>query len=100
MLESAVNIRPRGVPLAGLAALLRLALPEGCTLPEDAWTRRHRAIVVLLWLHVIGIAVFALLAEGALGHGLAEAAMLGGSAPSPPAEAVAAASADWWLASG
>ena len=78
MLESAINVRLCGAPLARLAALIRLVLPEGCTLPENAWERRHRAIVVLLWLHVIGVAAFALISEGGVGHGLAEAAVLAG----------------------
>jgi PAS domain S-box-containing protein len=39
------------------------ALPRGHTLPDGAWERRHRGILILLWLHVVGIPVFGL-AEG------------------------------------
>jgi diguanylate cyclase len=40
---------------------LRDALPRGRLLPESVWEGRHRAIVTILWLHVIGLAAFALL---------------------------------------
>jgi diguanylate cyclase (GGDEF)-like protein len=30
-------------------------LPQGQLLPESSWRRRHRWIVVLLWLHVVGL---------------------------------------------
>jgi PAS domain S-box-containing protein len=46
------------------------ALPRGRTLPDDVWERRHRALVVLLWLHVIGLTVFAWLRGYNLQHGL------------------------------
>ena len=36
-------------------------LPEGGSLPNEIWNRRHQGIVVLLWLHVAGIPVYGLL---------------------------------------
>jgi hypothetical protein len=39
---------------------IRRALPEGRTLPEELWTRRHRGILVLLWAHAAFIPLFAL----------------------------------------
>lgn len=47
-------------PEAGGAAAgrsLRDLLPHGGGLEGEAWTRRHRAIVLLLWLHVPPLAV-------------------------------------------
>jgi diguanylate cyclase (GGDEF)-like protein/PAS domain S-box-containing protein len=38
----------------------RNALPEGRTLPDKVWHRRHRALLTLLWLHVAGLTIFAL----------------------------------------
>ena len=43
---------------------LRHLMPEGCPLPEGIWTQRHRGLLLLLWLHAIGIACSAVL----LGH--------------------------------
>ena len=35
-------------------------LPQGSALPEEVWARRHRGILILLWLHVPALFVFAL----------------------------------------
>jgi diguanylate cyclase (GGDEF)-like protein len=43
-----------------LRSQLRGLLPQGGALPEDVWARRHRGIVVLLWVHVPGLFVFTL----------------------------------------
>ncbi|HVL80726.1 MAG TPA: HAMP domain-containing sensor histidine kinase [Actinomycetota bacterium] len=48
-------------------------IPRGDTLTDEAWTARHRAIRAVLWLHVPGIAVFALLAGFGPLHSFAEA---------------------------
>ncbi|HEX2294391.1 MAG TPA: hypothetical protein VHN37_03690 [Actinomycetota bacterium] len=42
---------------------VRAALPRGRALPESVWAARHRGIVALLWLHTLGLAIFAA-AEG------------------------------------
>jgi hypothetical protein len=44
--------------------------------------RRHRGIVWLLWLHVAGIAAFAVARGNGLGHGLEEASLVGSVAES------------------
>lgn len=36
------------------------AIPEGRSLPEDVWQRRHRGFLVLLWLHALALPAFAL----------------------------------------
>ena len=36
-------------------------LPEGGVLPDDVWAQRHRAILIVLWLHFPGLMVFGLL---------------------------------------
>jgi diguanylate cyclase (GGDEF)-like protein/PAS domain S-box-containing protein len=33
-------------------------LPSGRTLPPDVWASRHRIMMGLVWLHVVGLAVF------------------------------------------
>jgi diguanylate cyclase len=47
-------------------------VPTGQLLTPEAWARRHRGIVWLLWLHVAGVAVFALTSGKSLAHTLAE----------------------------
>jgi hypothetical protein len=59
-------------------------LPTGQLLTPEVWARRHRGIVWLLWLHVAGIAVFALARGETPGHALAEASAVGRSRWSPP----------------
>jgi diguanylate cyclase (GGDEF)-like protein len=48
-------------------------LPTGGTLPEEVWRRRHRGILLLLWLHVPAIFFFALAMGMPLIHCLEEA---------------------------
>jgi diguanylate cyclase len=48
-------------------------LPHGQLLTPEVWARRHRGIVWLLWLHVAGIAGFALTRGLGLDHALVEA---------------------------
>src|SRR3954453_6208934 len=38
----------------------RDVLPRGQTLPEDAWAARHRAMLWILWAHVVVLPLFAL----------------------------------------
>jgi diguanylate cyclase (GGDEF)-like protein len=52
--------------ITGAVGRLKHVLPTGSTLPQEAWERRHKAILVLLWLHVPAIAIFGTL----LGHGV------------------------------
>jgi signal transduction histidine kinase/CheY-like chemotaxis protein len=52
---------------------LSTILPHGRGLPDAAWRRRHRAIIVLLALHAIGIVGFIVVAGEGIMH-----AMLGG----------------------
>ena len=54
-------------------------LPKGRLLPDHLWQRRHRAITLLLWLHVPVLALFGL-ARGMGGHVLADVALLSGFA--------------------
>ena len=51
-------------------------LPSGQLLTPEVWGRRHRGIVWLLWLHVLGIAVFALARGNGLAHSLEEASLV------------------------
>ncbi len=77
-------------PAARVPILLRLreALPEGRTLPDRVWHRRHRALLTLLWLHAFGLAIFAMaqgfgvlhsIQEGAIVASFAAAATLAGA---------------------
>jgi PAS domain S-box-containing protein len=59
-------------------------LPAGGTLPDDVWRRRHQGILVLLWIHVPALFVFALFVQS-VPHALLDAALV----------AVPAAAAQW-----
>ena len=52
----------QALPWRTLSAL-RSALPAGDTLPVEAWRRRHRWMLRLLWLHALGLPLLGL-AEG------------------------------------
>ena len=62
--------------IAGAAARAGRAgrglVPTGQLLTPEVWARRHRGIVWLLWLHVGGVAVFALTQGKGLAHAMAE----------------------------
>jgi diguanylate cyclase (GGDEF)-like protein/PAS domain S-box-containing protein len=44
-----------------LWAAVKRVLPQGQTLPDAAWARRHRTMIWILWAHVLGLPIFALL---------------------------------------
>jgi diguanylate cyclase (GGDEF)-like protein/PAS domain S-box-containing protein len=46
--------------LARNVRAIRDALPRGRTLPEEAWARRHRALLWILWAHVLVLPLFSL----------------------------------------
>ena len=51
-------------------------VPEGRPLPAAVWQRRHQGILVLLWLHVVGLLSFGLLSGSGLWHSLGEAGLV------------------------
>jgi diguanylate cyclase (GGDEF)-like protein/PAS domain S-box-containing protein len=44
--------------LMGFAGRVRHVLPQGNTLPEEVFRKRHKALLILLWAHVIGLPLF------------------------------------------
>ena len=46
----------------------RRFLPQGLSLPEDVWAKRHRAMVILLWLHVPALFAIGVLTNHAVLH--------------------------------
>ena len=87
MAEAAAVVSERAVWSPALRGLVRRALsrflswmPAGGSLPDASWRDRHRAIVVLLWLHAIGIALFGIVAGYELAHSLAEGAAVAATA--------------------
>src|SRR5919108_3267593 len=69
-----------GTVVKRLVQRIHHALPKGRPLPDDVWGRRHRGILALLWLHVLGIVCFGVAAGHGLTHSLAEAAIVASSA--------------------
>jgi signal transduction histidine kinase len=59
-----------------LVSRIRNVLPEGRPLPDQLWRRRHRGILILLWLHTLGIVGFGLIAGDGLAHSLAHGATI------------------------
>ncbi len=51
-------------------------LPEGRAIAEEVWQRRHRAMVAILWLHVVGIGVYAMVLGRGWRHSLFEASIV------------------------
>ncbi len=51
---------------------VRAFLPEGGSLPDDLWERRHNAILVLLYVHAVAIVAFALIRHFPLAHSVGE----------------------------
>jgi PAS domain S-box-containing protein len=67
-------------PLRDWARRVRKAIPEGHALPDEVWERRHRGIVVLLWVQAIALAVFAMIRGYTIVHSVGEALLVGGCA--------------------
>ena len=51
---------------------VRNVLPQGRSLPDDVWARRHRGVVILLYAHAVAIVIFAYARGFGLGHSLQE----------------------------
>src|SRR3954452_24298937 len=52
-------------------------LPKGQLLAEDVWRKRHRALIWLLWIHVVGITIFGLVRGYSPEHMLIESSLVG-----------------------
>jgi PAS domain S-box-containing protein len=63
-------------PREGLRRRLGSVLPHGRTLPEQQWRARHRALVWLLWAHVVALPIVALLYGMPVSHALADGAVI------------------------
>ena len=75
--------RPGSLSRADLEAQIstvRELLPRGHLLSDETWARRHRAVVLLLWAHVLAVFVFALFTNHEAVHGAAEASVVAGAA--------------------
>jgi signal transduction histidine kinase len=70
----------RAAAITCLVRRIRHVLPEGRPLPDRLWRRRHRGILVLLWLHVLAIVAFGLIAGEGPAHSLAHGATVAGFA--------------------
>ena len=55
-----------------LVARVRHLLPRGHTLPEHEFRRRHRALLVLLWLHAVLVPLWGVARGFSVGHSLVE----------------------------
>ena len=78
-----VNARPReGVPgtiggkVAAWSGRILRSLPEGRSLPAGVWRRRHRGILILLWVQGVALTAFALATGNDLVHSLVEGSVV------------------------
>ena len=78
-----VNARPPervpatiGGRVATWAGRLLRSLPEGRSLPAGVWRRRHRGILVLLWVQGVALTGFALATGNDLVHSLVEGSVV------------------------
>ena len=80
-----VAVRP--ATSATLATRARAALPTGAPIGDEMFAARHRAVVVLLWLHAAALAVYGISLGYAVPHlalelaGIVAAAVAAGLAP-------------------
>jgi PAS domain S-box-containing protein/diguanylate cyclase (GGDEF)-like protein len=81
----AIHSGPAPNGLSSLRHKLREALPQGQTLPDAVWERRHRWLLMLLWAHAFALPLFGItrgygvlhsLAEGSVPASIAVTAML------------------------
>jgi PAS domain S-box-containing protein len=77
------NARPRegvqgtiGGKVATWAGRILRSLPEGRSLPAGVWRRRHRGILVLLWVQAVALTAFALATGNDGGHSLFEGSVV------------------------
>ncbi len=74
-MAAAVKHRSSTSATTGLASILeriREFLPEGRPLPSDVWRRRHRGILILLWLHALVVPLYGLASGFGPAHSLVE----------------------------
>src|SRR5688572_16467771 len=70
---------PRGSVLTSFRRLIDMvaaALPEGRAIAEEVWQRRHRGLVLLLWLHVGGVFVYSMVQGYGIQHSLFESGIV------------------------
>ena len=67
-------VAPSDPRLKRLLTRLNQALPRGNTLPQDAWRRRHRVLLVLLWAQAACLPGYGLLQGHSLWAGILSAA--------------------------
>ncbi len=70
------SLERRHASLRGGLIALRQFLPSGRSLPDEAWQGRHRALLGVLWLHVVGIPAFGLTQGYPLRHAAVDALAL------------------------
>ena len=64
------------VSLSELPRRFKRFLPQGGLLTEEEWSQRHRVVVALLWVHAVGLTVFALIRGYSLQHGLTDCSVI------------------------
>jgi hypothetical protein len=47
-------------------------LPKGRSLPEHVWLRRHGGLMLLLWLHIVGLTALGILRGYGVQHVMIE----------------------------
>ncbi len=72
-----IDLQERRDALRATLREARALLPEGRGVSDEVWASRHRGILVLLWLHTVGLAVFGVLTGNSLVHSVGEAALVG-----------------------
>src|SRR5437588_837018 len=68
--------RETGRRATSLAGRVRAWLPEGGSLPEEAWWQRHRVLLVIIALHWPAIVIYAMVRGYGFRHGLLEASVV------------------------
>src|SRR5258708_10702061 len=75
MIGTTTSAPPPAAQLPGrIGGWLRRNLPEGRGLADDPWLPRHRVMVAVLWLHVVGLPVYGVLRGYSILHCLVDTA--------------------------
>jgi len=64
----------------GLLEKIRKILPEGRALPRKEWSARHRWILILTWLHAVGLMLFGFYQGVGAGRSIAAGAVIAAAA--------------------
>ncbi|MCA1818513.1 MAG: PAS domain-containing sensor histidine kinase [Halobacteriales archaeon] len=77
MVDGAVAANPARLSRPSALSWVKGYLPEGHGLPNHEWSVRHRAVILFVFAHAVGLAIFGLARGWPLPYALGEGAFIG-----------------------